>query len=119
MPERFTRTFAERLDKQSSFSVREAEHMNELMPHTALVCPGGRCVELDRRGQRVVTRVVPPTANEPLRALPDRLFSSVARCVGRNAVAVVLTGMGDDAAPASSRSSRPAAWSWPKARSLR
>jgi two-component system chemotaxis response regulator CheB len=98
MPERFTRTFAERLDKQSSFSVREAEHMMEVVPHSALVCPGGRCVELDRRGQRLVTRVVPPTAEDRYAPSADRLFASVARTIGKNAVAVVLTGMGDDSA---------------------
>jgi two-component system chemotaxis response regulator CheB len=98
MPERFTRTFAERLDKQSSFSVREAEHAMEVVPHSALVCPGGRCVELERRGQRVITRVVPPSAEDRYAPSADRLFTSVARTIGRNAVAVVLTGMGDDAA---------------------
>ena len=69
MPERFTRTFAERLDKQGSFRVSEAEHGAELAPHTAFVCPGGRCVELERRGQRLVARVVHPAAERPLRAV--------------------------------------------------
>ena len=87
MPERFTRTFAERLDKQSSFGVREAEHLSEVLPHSALVCPGGRCVELDRRGQRVLARVVQPTANDRYAPSADRLFASVARTAGKNAVA--------------------------------
>ena len=98
MPERFTRTFAERLDKQSSFRVREAEHAQELTAHTALLCPGGRCVEVERRGERFVTRLMQRSSTDRYAPSADRLFSSVARAAGENAVAVVLTGMGDDAA---------------------
>ena len=46
-----------------------------VLPHSALVCPGGRCVELDRRGQRLVTRVVPPAAEDRYAPSADRLFS--------------------------------------------
>jgi two-component system chemotaxis response regulator CheB len=98
MPERFTRTFAERLDKQSTFHVREAEHQFELYPHSALVCPGGRCVEVERRGERLIARVVRPATTDRYAPSADRLFSSVASVVAERAVAVVLTGMGDDAA---------------------
>ena len=98
MPERFTRTFAERLDKQGSFRVTEAEHGSELTPHSAFICPGGRCVELERRGQRLIARVVHPATEDRYAPSADRLFQSVARVAGRNAVGVVLTGMGEDAA---------------------
>ncbi len=98
MPERFTRTFAERLDKQSTFHVREAEQQFELYPHSALVCPGGRCLELERRGERLFARVVRPSPADRYAPSADRLFGSVARAMGERAVAVVLTGMGDDAA---------------------
>jgi two-component system chemotaxis response regulator CheB len=98
MPERFTRTFAERLDKQSSFRVREAEHMIDLSPHTALLSPGGRCVELERRGERLSARVMHRSTTDRYAPSADRLFRSVARAVGERAVGVVLTGMGDDAA---------------------
>ena len=98
MPERFTRTFAERLDKQSSFRVREAEPTLELSPHSAVLCPGGRCLELERRGERLITRVVKRGPDDRYAPSADRLFSSVAKAVGERAVAVVLTGMGDDAA---------------------
>jgi two-component system chemotaxis response regulator CheB len=98
MPERFTRTFAERLDRQSSFRVREAEHLFELSPHSALICPGGRSLELERRGERLVARVVRRSTEDRYAPSADRLFSSVARAAGERAVGVVLTGMGDDAA---------------------
>ena len=98
MPERFTRTFAERLDKQSSFRVREAEGNSDIAPHSALLCPGGRCVEVERRGERMVARVVQRTTTDRYAPSADRLFASVARAAGERAVGVVLTGMGDDAA---------------------
>jgi two-component system chemotaxis response regulator CheB len=98
MPERFTRTFAERLDKQGAFRVREAEHLFDLGQRTALVCPGGRCIEVDRREQRLVARVVRPSSFDRYAPSADRLFSSVAKVLGDKAVAVVMTGMGDDAA---------------------
>jgi two-component system chemotaxis response regulator CheB len=98
MPERFTRTFAERLDRQGSFPVREAEHGLELTPHSAVVCPGGRCLEVERRADRLITRVLHPASTDRHAPSADRLFASVARALGPASVGVVLTGMGDDAA---------------------
>jgi two-component system, chemotaxis family, protein-glutamate methylesterase/glutaminase len=98
MPERFTRTFAERLDKQGSFRVREAEHGFECSPRGALVCPGGRAIEVERRDQRYMARVLRPSAIDRYAPSADRLFGSVARVCGERGVGVVMTGMGDDAA---------------------
>jgi two-component system chemotaxis response regulator CheB len=98
MPERFTRTFAERLDKQGSFRVREAEAVNEVVAQSALVCPGGRSLELERRGDRLIARVVRPQPSDRYAPSADRLFTSAARAVGDRAIGVVFTGMGDDAA---------------------
>ena len=97
MPERFTRTFAERLDRQSAFRVREAEHLRELSPRSALVCPGGRCMEIDREQERLVARIVRPTESDRYAPSADRLMTSVARAAGKRAVGVVMTGVGDDA----------------------
>jgi two-component system chemotaxis response regulator CheB len=97
MPERFTTTFAERLDRASSFRVREAEHQHELSPRGAMICPGGRCMEVDREDDHLVVRVVRPQASDRYAPSADRLLSSVARAAGERAIGVVLTGMGDDA----------------------
>jgi two-component system chemotaxis response regulator CheB len=78
--------------------VREAEHGFELSARSALVCPGGRAIEVERRDQRFLARVVRPTASDRYAPSADRLFTSVASVVGERAVGVVLTGMGDDAA---------------------
>jgi two-component system chemotaxis response regulator CheB len=98
MPERFTKSFAERLDKTSRFRVREAEHMHEVLPGSAFVCPGGRCLEVQRQDDRLVARVVYPASTDRHAPSCDRLLSSLARAAGDKAIAVVLTGMGDDAA---------------------
>jgi two-component system chemotaxis response regulator CheB len=98
MPERFTKSFAERLDKSSRFRVREAEHLDELSPGGALVCPGGRCLELHKQDDKLVARVAFPASTDRHAPSADRLLSSVAKAAGDRAIAVVLTGMGDDAA---------------------
>jgi len=98
MPERFTKSFAERLDKSSRFRVREAEHMLEVLPGSAFVCPGGRCLEVHRQDDRLVVRVAFPASTDRHAPSADRLLSSLARAAGDKAIAVVLTGMGDDAA---------------------
>ncbi|MDH5673982.1 MAG: chemotaxis-specific protein-glutamate methyltransferase CheB [Myxococcales bacterium] len=98
MPERFTRTFAERLARQSAFRVREAAHRMVLMPGDGLVCPGGRRLELGRVGPALQTRVTHPASTDRYAPSADRLLASVAAAAGEQAVGVILTGMGDDGA---------------------
>lgn len=98
MPPGFTRTLAERLDRKSALSVREAEDGDRIEPGVALVGVGGRQLTVERDGADLVVRV--PSAPGQLLHRPsvDLLFRSVASVVGRSAVAVVLTGMGHDGA---------------------
>jgi two-component system, chemotaxis family, protein-glutamate methylesterase/glutaminase len=98
MPERFTTTFAERLDRVSGLSVREASGRTELFAGTALVCPGGRCLHVRREGERFFAEVVHPGPDDRYVPSVDRLFTSVAEAAGERAIAAVLTGMGDDGA---------------------
>jgi two-component system chemotaxis response regulator CheB len=98
MPERFTRSFADRLDKAGGFRVQEADHLHAIVAGTAFVCPGGRCLEVHRRDGVLTTRVVFPSTQDRHAPSADRLFSSVAESAGERAVVVVMTGMGDDAA---------------------
>ncbi|MFW6087552.1 MAG: CheB methylesterase domain-containing protein, partial [Myxococcota bacterium] len=98
MPERFTKTFAERLDRISPLRVVEGQDTVRLEPGVAVICPGGRCVEVAPWGQGLIARVLPPDATDRYVPSVDRLFSSGAAAVGERAVAVVLTGMGDDGA---------------------
>lgn len=99
MPDRFTRTFAERLDRRCHFRVREAQDRDAVEASLGLLCPGRRSMELERRpGAGLQVRVVTPAPDERYSPSVDRLFSSVARVVGEHAVGIVLTGMGEDGA---------------------
>jgi two-component system chemotaxis response regulator CheB len=97
MPDKFTRTFAERLNKRSSLRVTEAQDMDQVAQGFAFVCPGRRCMELEMMPSGTMRlRVVGPTEADRYVPSADRLFASVARVVGSRAVGVILTGMGDD-----------------------
>ena len=96
MPEKFTRTFAERLNRRSRYSVHEASDGDPVRRGVALVAPGRRCMEVVRDGDSVRVRVVMATSQDRYVPSVDRLFSSAARAFGKQVVAVVLTGMGDD-----------------------
>ncbi len=100
MPERFTRTFAERISKVAAFVVSEADDGDLLVPGRALVAPGGKHLVLDREagGTGIRTRVLDPAAVPPRRYCPsiDLLFESAAGLFGDQVCAVVLTGMGND-----------------------
>jgi len=96
MPEGFTRGFAERLDRLTPFHVKEAEGGEEPAPGSVLIAPGGRHLELDAVGGRIVSRIYEPESNDKYTPSVDRLFKSAAKHFGSNLLAVVLTGMGDD-----------------------
>jgi two-component system chemotaxis response regulator CheB len=98
MPERFTRAFAERLDRVSTFRVREAEGTITLHAGEALVCPGGRCLELEAGSEGPIARVMDSSLADRHAPSADRLFKSAAKAMGDRVTAVVLTGMGDDGA---------------------
>ena len=98
IPEAFSRSFAERLDKCSAISVCEAEDGQEIRPGHAYVAPGDDHLQVARSGARWLCRL---SKSEPVnrhRPSVDVLFDSVAKACGRNACGIVLTGMGDDGA---------------------
>jgi two-component system chemotaxis response regulator CheB len=98
MPPRFTRTFAARLDRTGVVQVSEAKQYERLARGHAYVCPGGRCIEVVPSDRGPAIRVVAPDPSSHYIPSVDRLFSSAARVLGDRAIAVVLTGMGDDGA---------------------
>lgn len=98
MPPRFTRTFAARLDRTGVMQVSEAKQYERLARGHAYVCPGGRCIEVVPSDRGPAIRVVAPDPGTHYIPSVDQLFTSAARVLGDKAIAVVLTGMGDDGA---------------------
>jgi two-component system chemotaxis response regulator CheB len=98
MPESFTAAFAERLNKICAMEVREARDNDVVVKGIALVAPGNKHMVLQLCGARYQVRVKegPPVHHQ--RPSVDVLFQSVARNAGRNALGVLLTGMGADGA---------------------
>jgi two-component system, chemotaxis family, protein-glutamate methylesterase/glutaminase len=96
MPERFTKTFAERLERLNGVRVAELEDREPLRAGRAVVCPGGRCLELSAKGTAPWVRVVMPGPEDRYVPSGDRLFESAASVFGMRTVGVILTGMGDD-----------------------
>lgn len=98
MPEGFTRSFAERLNGICQMQVREARDGDAVVPGVALIAPGNYHMVLQQSGARYLVRIKdgPPVHHQ--RPAVDVLFQSVARNAGRNAVGVILTGMGADGA---------------------
>jgi two-component system chemotaxis response regulator CheB len=103
MPEKFTRSFADRLGRTSAFAVSEATDGDLVAAGRALIAPGGQHLELRRErgsGALRVALVQPEPGSLSARYCPsiDRLFTSAALAMPRRLCAVVLTGMGSDGA---------------------
>lgn len=98
MPEKFTASFAERLDSICSIDVREAKNGDRVMPGLALIAPGGRHMLLKRSGAQYHVEIVDGPLINRHRPSVDALFRSVAKYAGKNALGVIMTGMGDDGA---------------------
>ncbi|MGB9587758.1 MAG: protein-glutamate methylesterase/protein-glutamine glutaminase [Armatimonadota bacterium] len=98
MPEFFTNAFAERLNQICAMEIREAHDGDVVRPGLALVAPGNIHMILQQVGSRYIVRLKhgPPVHYQ--RPSVDVLFQSVAKSAGKNAVGVILTGMGADGA---------------------
>jgi two-component system chemotaxis response regulator CheB len=98
MPEKFTASFAARLDSLCQIDVAEARDGDRVINGRALIAPGGRHMRLARNGAQYVVEVVDGPLVNHHKPSVDVLFRSVAHCAGRNALGVIMTGMGDDGA---------------------
>ena len=98
MPEKFTGAFADRLNNLCRIEVREAVNGDRVLPGRALIAQGGRHMLLKRSGAHYYVEIVdgPPVTRH--RPSVDVLFRSVAKCAGKNALGIIMTGMGDDGA---------------------
>ncbi len=103
MPDKFTKTFAERLDKKGNIRVSEAMDNDAVGARKAFVCPGRNCMEVIvgagggiglQADLRI--RLFAPAKLDRYVPSADRLFRSVAEVAGARAIGIILTGMGDD-----------------------
>ena len=98
MPEHFTRSFAERLNTLCAMSVKEAENGDTVVPGKVLIAPGNYHMLLKRSGAQYLVEVKSGPLISRHRPSVDVLFKSVAKFAGKNAVGVIMTGMGRDGA---------------------
>jgi two-component system chemotaxis response regulator CheB len=98
MPEKFTAAFAKRLNGLCEVEVKEAEDGDPVLRGHVLIAPGDKHMLLERQGARYHVAVKPGPLVARHRPSVDVLFRSAARSAGSNAMAVIMTGMGDDGA---------------------
>ncbi|WP_066256565.1 protein-glutamate methylesterase/protein-glutamine glutaminase [Hydrogenophaga flava] len=98
MPEKFTAMYAQRLDGLCAMEVREARDGDRLERGVALIAPGGRHMQLRKSGGQYYVNVVDGPPVNRHKPSVDVLFRSAAECAGRDTLAIILTGMGDDGA---------------------
>ena len=100
MPPGFTTSFAARLNSLCQITVKEAQDGERILPGHAYIAPGGRQFHISRSGANYVAVVDDGPPVNRHKPSVEVLFKSVAALVGRNALGVMLTGMGDDGATA-------------------
>ena len=98
LPERFTKTWADRMNSLCRISVKEAKDADSVLPGHALVAPGGYHMTLVRSGARYSVRINQDPPVNRHRPSVDVMFDSVAQYAGANSIGVILTGMGGDGA---------------------
>jgi len=98
MPETFTRAFARRLDSTCKIKVKEAEQGDRVLAGHAYIAPGHSHLLLKRNGKHYVTVLNQGPPVNRHRPSVDVLFRSAANCAGKNAIGIILTGMGSDGA---------------------
>ena len=98
MPERFTAMYAQRLNGLCAVDVREARDGDRLERGVVLIAPGGRHMQLRKSGAQYFAVVMDGPPVNRHKPSVDVLFRSAAECAGKDLLAIILTGMGDDGA---------------------
>ena len=97
MPPMFTRLLAERLDSHSPLAVREAGHNELVQAGHVLLAPGGKHLEVQRRGAQIYTAITEGPLENSCRPSADVLFRTASKVYGAGLLGVIMTGMGYDA----------------------
>ena len=96
MPAGFTKAFAERLNRLLPFEVREATDGEQVNPATVYIAPGGMNMVFVQNKEKVVIRLKSPAKEDKYIPSVNAMLGSVAKVYGARALAVILTGMGND-----------------------
>ena len=96
MPSKFTKAFAERLDRTTPWHVREAESGDAISAGCVLVAPGAGSLLVKREGASLKVDILPPQPDDRYVPSVDRMLASCAAAMGAELCAIVLTGMGGD-----------------------
>lgn len=94
MPENFTKAFSERLNRNASLNVKEAESGDKIEVGSVLVAPGGKQMMIDRKGNSV--KIIDGDDRVNYKPCVDITFASAASAYGDGVLGLVLTGMGSD-----------------------
>jgi two-component system chemotaxis response regulator CheB len=100
MPAGFTKSFAQRLDSLCKIRVKEAVDDERILPGHAYIAPGDHHLLVRKSGANYMTALSDEAPVNRHRPSVEVLFRSAAKCVGANAIGVMLTGMGKDGATA-------------------
>ncbi|WP_022942036.1 protein-glutamate methylesterase/protein-glutamine glutaminase [Psychromonas hadalis] len=98
MPAGFTASFAARLNNNCTINVKEATHNELIKPGCAYIAPGANHMFISKRGGNYYTQLSQAEPVNRHRPSVDVLFDSVALCAGKQAIGIILTGMGKDGA---------------------
>ena len=98
MPEAFTASLAQRLNSMCEMEVLEARDGDRVLNGRVLIAPGGKHMRIERHGAQYRVRVTDGPLVKRHRPSVDVMLKSVAQSAGRNALGMLLTGMGDDGA---------------------
>ena len=112
MPAGFTKSFANRLDSLCKISVKEAVDGERVLPGHAYIAPGDKHLLLARSGANYITKLSDAEPVNRHKPSVDVLFDSAATNAGKNAIGVILTGMGKDGAAGMARMKKAGAFNY-------
>ena len=98
MPETFTKSFAERMDRFSQMTVCEATNGEQIIAGRVYIAPGNQHLIVEKSGARYICKLSSGLPVNRHRPSVDVLFRSVSQNVGPNSIGILLTGMGNDGA---------------------
>ena len=96
IPSKFSKAFAERLNRHCACTIIEAQDGDEIKPGHVYIAPGGMQMEVVKYKYKLMCKVYEGEKVNRHRPSVEVLFKSVAKVVGKKVISVMLTGMGDD-----------------------